>query len=66
MIIFFVSYCYTRYNEQFDDVQAIMHAINDACLSARCCFADPDEVRRGAATPRRARSPRRSPRTVHH
>ena len=28
------------------DVQLIMHAINDACLAARVAFSDPDEVHR--------------------
>ena len=35
---------YTEDNEQFDDVQLIMHSINDACLIARVTFADDLEV----------------------
>ena len=46
MVVFYVGYCYNRSNEQFDDVQSIMHAINDACLAARVAFSDPDEVHR--------------------
>ena len=46
MVVFYVGYCYTRSNEQFADVQKIMHAINDACLAARATFDDPDEVHR--------------------
>ena len=46
MVVFYVGYCYTRNNEQFDDVQAIMHAINGACLSARGTFSDPEEAYR--------------------
>ena len=46
MIIFFVGYCYTRYNEQFNDVQQIMHSIVNACSAARATFYDPDEVHR--------------------
>ena len=46
MVVFYVGYCYTRNNEQFDDVQSIMHAINGACLNARSTFSDPDETYR--------------------
>ena len=46
MIIFFVGYCYTRYNEQFGDVQSVMHSIVNACAAARATFDDPDEVHR--------------------
>ena len=46
IIVFYVGYCYNRSNQQFDDVQLIMHSINDACLSARVSFGDPDEVHR--------------------
>ena len=46
IVVFYVGYCYTRYNQQFDDVQDIMHSINDACVDARVAFGDPDEVHR--------------------
>ena len=46
MIIFYVGYCYSRYNEQFDDVQHIMHAIVNVTLMARANFSDRDEVHR--------------------
>ena len=49
MVVFYVGYCYSRSNQQFDDVQLIMHAINDACLAARVTFSDPDEVPRMAS-----------------
>ena len=44
MIIFYVGYCYTRYNDQYADVQQIMHSIINVCLSARASFDDKDEV----------------------
>jgi len=46
MIIFFVGYCYTRYNSQFDDIQHVMHHIVNACLLARATFSDPAETHR--------------------
>ena len=46
MVVFYVGYCYTRCNQQFDDVQLIMHSINDACLAARVSFEDALEVHR--------------------
>jgi len=46
MVVFYVGYCYTRCNEQFNDVQSIMHDITDACLTARVTFADELEVHR--------------------
>ena len=46
IVVFYVGYCYTRYNQQFDDVQDIMHSINDACIDARVAFGDPEEVHR--------------------
>ena len=46
MIIFYVGYCYTRYEDQFKDVENMMHAIIDACVMARVAFRDPDEVLR--------------------
>ena len=39
--------CYSRSNQQFDDVQLIMHSINDACLIARVTFEDNLEVHLG-------------------
>ena len=40
-----LSHCqYTRYNEQYADVQAIMHAIVNVCLAARAAFNDKEEV----------------------
>ena len=45
-VVFYVGYCYNRLNQQFDDVQLIMHSICDACLAARVSFGDPDEVHR--------------------
>ena len=35
MIIFYVGYCYTRYTDQFKDVENMMHAIIDACVLSR-------------------------------
>ena len=46
MIVFYVGYCYTRYNQQFDDVERIMHAITNACMFARVHFKDLNEVHR--------------------
>jgi hypothetical protein len=46
MVVFYVGYCYSRSNQQFDDVQLIMHSINDACLIARVTFEDKLEVHR--------------------
>ena len=46
MIIFYVSYCYNRYTEQYADVQSVMHAITNACVSARVAFTDKEEVHR--------------------
>ena len=46
IVVFYVGYCYNRSSQQFDDVQLIMHAINDACLSARVAFHDSDEIHR--------------------
>ena len=45
-IVFYVGYCYTRYTNQFDDVQLIMNSIVNACLSARATFSDQQEVHR--------------------
>ena len=41
-----LSGSYSRSNQQFDDVQLIMHSINDAVLTARVTFDDPLEVHR--------------------
>lgn len=46
MVMFYVGYCYTRYNSQFEDVQDIMNAIVNACLSARATFTDVQETHR--------------------
>ena len=44
--VFYVGYCYTRYNQQFDDVERIMHSITNACMMARVNFKDLNEVHR--------------------
>ena len=31
MIIFYVSYCYARYEKQFDDVEMIMRSVVHTC-----------------------------------
>ena len=46
MIIFYVSYCYTRYTQQFDEVQTMMRSIISVCAWARVNFKDPDEANR--------------------
>jgi hypothetical protein len=46
MIIFYVSYCYSRYEAQYEDAHRVQEAVVDACLSARVCFSDSDEVHR--------------------
>ena len=46
MIIFYVGYCYERYNAQFHDVQVIMNCIVNVCMSARVTFGDSEEVLR--------------------
>ena len=46
MIVFYVGYCYTRYNQMFDDVERIMHSLTDACMLARVHFKDLNEVHR--------------------
>ena len=35
MVIFYVGYCYQRYNSQFQEVQDISHSITNACIMAR-------------------------------
>jgi len=44
MIIFYVGYCYTRYTDQFTDVQTIMRSVISATAQARACFGDDAEV----------------------
>ena len=44
MVIFYVGYCYQRYEGQFDEVQMIMHHIVNACLEARAAFDDQEET----------------------
>lgn len=46
MVIFYMSYCYSRYTSQLDEVQAVQHSIIDACTMCRVVFTDPDEVHR--------------------
>ena len=46
MIIFYVGFCYDRYNFMFNESQNIMHAIHNACLAARLSFCDPEELYR--------------------
>ena len=46
MIVFYVGYCYSRYNQMFDDVEKIMHSLTNACMLARVHFKDLNEVHR--------------------
>ena len=46
MIIFYVGYCYERYNAQFSDVQRIMNCITNSCMAARVTFSDYEETLR--------------------
>jgi len=46
MIIFYVGYCYERYNAQFADVQRIMNCITNSCMAARVTFVDSEETLR--------------------
>jgi hypothetical protein len=46
MIIFYVGYCYSRYTSQFQDVEDMMHSVQQACVLGRVCFRDPDDVHR--------------------
>ena len=46
MVIFYVGYCYTRYTNQLEDVQTMMHSIVDACMLCRIAFDDQREVMR--------------------
>ena len=46
MTVFYTGYCYTRSQNQFDDIQTMMHAINNVCIVARTSFGDDFEIRR--------------------
>lgn len=46
MTVFYTGYCYTRSESQFDDIQLIMHSINNACIAARSSFTDSTEIHR--------------------
>ena len=57
MVIFYMSYCYTRYTSQLEEVQAVQHSIVDACMLCRVTFSDPDEVRAPSPSVRALRHP---------
>lgn len=46
MIIFYVGYCYTRYTDQFTELQVVMRNIIGCCAVARASFKDEQEVHR--------------------
>jgi hypothetical protein len=45
MIVFYVGYCYSRYNTLFANVRVIMRGVVGCCAIARANFGDEAEVR---------------------